>query len=63
MHPFKEQALEIIKEIDIDDVLFVACALAFPHSIIWSEDKKLKNQNQIKVLNTKEIIDLLRIRK
>ena len=60
MYPFKKQALEIIKEIDTDDVLFIACALAFPHSIIWSDDKKLKNQNKIKILNTKEMIELLR---
>mgnify|MGYP001611966658 CR=1 FL=1 len=58
--PFKKLALEIIKDIDIDDTLFIACALAFPDSIIWSEDKKLKKQNKIKVLNTKDIIALFK---
>lgn len=57
--PFRKSALEIIKDIDIDDTLFIACALAFPDSIIWSEDKKLKKQNKIKVLNTKEIMRLM----
>lgn len=57
--PFKKSALEIIKDIDIDDTLFIACALAFSDSIIWSEDKKLKKQNKIKVLNTKEIMHLM----
>jgi len=59
--PFKKEALEIVKDIDIDDALFVACALAFPNSIIWSDDKKLKEQNKINILNTKEIIDLFEI--
>lgn len=57
--PYKKQALEIIKDIDRDDVIFIACALAYPNSIIWSDDKKLKKQNQIKILNTKEIIETL----
>ncbi len=54
-----QKALEIIKDIDINDVLFIACALAHPNSILWSDDRKLKNQNKIKVLNTKEIMMLL----
>ena len=54
--PFRKQALEIVKEIDKDDVLFIACALAYPESIIWSNDKKLKKQKSVKVLNTEEIL-------
>ena len=61
VHITKEEALEIVKDIDIDDTLFVACALAFPNSIIWSDDKKLKEQNKINILNTKEIMDLFEI--
>ena len=57
--PYKKDALEIVKDIDPDDVLFVASALAYPSSIIWSDDKKLKNQSKVKVLNTGEIINLL----
>lgn len=53
------EANEIVKDIDPDDVLFFACALAFKDSIIWSNDKRLKSQKQVKVLNTKEIISLL----
>ena len=56
--PFRKQALEIVKEIDKDDVLFIACALAYPESIIWSNDKKLKNQKSIRILNTDEISKL-----
>ena len=59
--PYRKEAFEIVKNIDPDDVLFVACALAYPNSIIWSNDRKLKKQSRVKVLNTKEIIKLLQI--
>ncbi len=48
-------ALEIVKNIDINDALFVACALVYENSIIWSEDKQLKKQNFVKIMNTEEI--------
>ncbi len=57
--PYKKDALEIVKAIDPDDILFVACALAYPNSAVWSDDKKLKNQSKVKVLNTEEIISFL----
>ncbi|MBU1111373.1 MAG: PIN domain-containing protein [archaeon] len=57
--PYKEEALEIVKDIDISDVLFVACALAYARSVIWSDDKKLKNQTKVQVINTKEFIDFV----
>lgn len=53
--PYRSKALGIVKEVDKDDVLFVACALAYPDSIIWSNDKRLKNQKSVRVLNTKEM--------
>lgn len=56
--PHKEKALELVKDIDIDDVLFVACVLAYPNSVLWSYDKQLKNIPGITVINTKELIDL-----
>ncbi len=55
----KKEALEIIKDIDINDIIFIACALVYPNSIIWSDDKRLKTQTKIKVLNTKEIIEII----
>mgnify|MGYP001559791109 FL=1 len=56
--PYRNEAFEIVKNIDPDDVLFVACALAYPNSIIWSNDGKLKKQSRVKVLNTQEIIKI-----
>jgi|SRR3989344_2807470 len=58
--PYREEAYEIIKNIDLKDILFVACALAHKDSIIWSNDSDLKNkQSKINVINTKEAIEIL----
>ena len=45
--PYREKAFEIVKDIDPKDVLFIACALAYPGSIIWSNDKQLKKQSKV----------------
>ena len=55
-----EEAVEIVKDIDKDDAVFVACALAYPESIIWSDDKKLTKQNRVKVIGTSEMMTLLK---
>ncbi len=60
--PYQKAAWEIIKDIDPKDVLFVACALSYPNSVIWSNDKRLKKQTKVKILNTQEIVDLLKDR-
>lgn len=56
---YKKEAYQIIKDIDPDDVTFIACALAYPNSVIWSDDKKLKNQSTIKIINTNEMYAFL----
>lgn len=61
MKQYKEEAFEIVKDIDPDDIIFVACVLAYKDSILWSDDKKLKNQTRIAVFNTGEIIKILGI--
>jgi predicted nucleic acid-binding protein len=55
---YKNDANKIIKDIDPDDVIFIACALAFSDSIIWSDDKKLKQQSKIRIINTTEMYSL-----
>ena len=55
----KEDAIEIIKDIDLNDALFIACALAYPESVIWSDDKKMKQQKRIRIINTFEMIGFL----
>jgi len=59
----KYEAIKIAKDIDPDDALFIACALAYPNSVIWSNDKQLKNQSKVRVMNTEEIIRSLRSRR
>lgn len=56
---YRQEALLIVKDIDVDDAIFFVCALAYPDSIIWSNDKKLKNQDSVKVLNTSEIYNII----
>lgn len=60
LKPYREEAFKLVRDIDPDDVLFIACALANPGSIIWSNDRKLKKQAGVKVLNTSEIVHLLK---
>lgn len=52
--PYSKEAIKIIGHIDSDDAPFIATCLA-NGAILWSEDKDLKKQNKIKVLNTTEI--------
>ena len=56
--PYVDQAEEIVKTIDPNDMPFIACALVYPSSILWSDDKGLKEQKTVNVLNTKEIMEL-----
>ena len=56
---YKAESLKIIGKIDQNDAIFIACALAYQDSIIWSDDKKLKEQNKVIILNTKEIISFI----
>ncbi len=57
--PHFNDATEIIGKIDPDDDHLIAAALAHPASIIWSEDKALKHQDRVTVMNTREIIAYL----
>ena len=54
LFPFIGKAYELGKYIAPDDSPFIACALAYPESLIWSDDKRLKKQQVINVLNTRE---------
>ena len=51
--------IKIMKDIDIKDSPFIACALSIPNEGIWTEDKHFNKQNQIKVWNTKDLIKYL----
>ncbi|MCB9358349.1 PIN domain-containing protein [Candidatus Woesearchaeota archaeon] len=51
----KNEAEHIVKDIDPDDTLFIACCLAKEASL-WSDDKALKKQGKIKVISTPELL-------
>ena len=58
LSPFRDEAVEIMREIDIDDSPFIALAMLLGCPI-WSNDLHFKKQNIIKSYTTKEIINLL----
>ena len=58
LFPYRKEAYEIIKKIDPGDTLFIACALAYPDSCIWSDDKKSKKQSKIRIVNTSEMFTI-----
>ena len=60
LRKYKVEAFEIAQPLDPDDTPFFACALAYPGCIIWTDDKRLKKQDKVKVLNTQEMLVLLR---
>ena len=50
-----DKANNLIGKIDINDVVFLACALSLDLEI-WSDDKHFQKQNEVKVLTTQEFI-------
>ncbi len=56
---YLSEARKIMESIDIKDTPFIAAALSYENSIIWSDDKHFKRQKVITVYNTKEIKEIL----
>ena len=52
------KAKEIMEHIDKEDVVFIAAALSLDNSAIWSEDKDFERQTRVKVLKTRDIVEL-----
>lgn len=55
--PHRTQACKIMENIDRNDAIFIACGLAHPNSVIWTDDKDFKKQNSVRIMNTTEIIE------
>lgn len=53
---YKEEAFRIIGNIDKDDTIFFATALAF-NCPIWSDDLHFKQQHKIKILTISDMIN------
>lgn len=56
---YVKEAQDLIGEHSPEDIVYIACALAFFDCILWSNDKKLKRQDKINVFNTEEIMKIL----
>lgn len=54
-----DKAKEIMELVDEEDVIFIAAALNIKDSVIWSDDKDFEKQKAVKVIKTKDIIELL----
>jgi len=53
-----KEAPNIIKHIDIKDIIFIATALSINNFYIWSEDKDFEKQTVIKILKTEDLIKI-----
>lgn len=51
------EAMEIMKDVDIKDSPILACALAIPNDGIWSHDKHFEKQNKVKVWLSKDLLN------
>jgi len=55
-----DQAKKIMDALDPDDTPFVALALAVENDGIWSDDKHFRQQNRIRIWETKDLLTLIR---
>ncbi|PIN85895.1 DNA-binding protein [Candidatus Woesearchaeota archaeon CG10_big_fil_rev_8_21_14_0_10_44_13] len=51
-----KEAVKIMENIDKKDAVFIAAALAYLDSKIWSDDRHFERQNRIPVFKTKDIL-------
>ena len=59
IRPELKKAKEIMEKIDINDIIFIAAALALDNSIIWSNDADFDKQKAIRALKTKDLLEIL----
>ena len=55
-YPYIDEAEEAISDIDPDDVLYVACALA-REAGVWSDDSDFDEQDLVPVFTTGEVVE------
>ncbi|MBS3110270.1 hypothetical protein J4227_07110 [Candidatus Woesearchaeota archaeon] len=54
-----EEAIDIMKDIDIKDAPILACALAVKCDAIWSEDAQRKVFNELELFRCREMLNEL----
>jgi len=55
-----DEAKKIMDALDPDDTPFIALALAVENDGIWSDDRHFKQQNTIRIWETKDLLTLIR---
>ncbi|MFH1325427.1 MAG: PIN domain-containing protein [archaeon] len=50
-----DEAIKIMKDVDINDVPFLACAISL-NAEIWSDDSDFRKQKKVKIFTTAEFI-------
>ncbi len=51
------KANDILEQVDIHDIPFLALALSFDNDGIWSHDRDFEKQNSVKVWKTKDLVE------
>ncbi len=50
-----KKAVDIMKDIDLNDSPILACALSIPNEDIWTEDKHFDKQSNVRIWTTKDL--------
>ncbi|MBU4221852.1 MAG: nucleotide-binding protein [Euryarchaeota archaeon] len=61
--PCYKRAMEIMKNIDPDDAVFLAISICSPNDGIWTEDAHFEKQDVVRVWKTTELMDELGMEK
>lgn len=51
-----DEAIQVMKDIDINDSPILACALAILNDGIWTNDKHFEKQDKVRVWKTKDLL-------
>ena len=53
---FLPESKRLMEKRDLKDAIFLATALSFKGSLIWSDDRDFEDQSRIKIIKTKDMI-------
>ena len=59
IQPYMEKADSIMRDIDLKDSIFIACALAVKCEGIFSHDKHFEKQNKIKIWKIEDLLEII----
>ena len=50
-----EESKKLMQHIDPMDVVFLAAAMAYPESILWSDDRHFERQKAVRIVKTEQL--------